>query len=82
MRGLRPAARRTVMHLGDGRWWDDERRAWRCGEGRMVWRRPQSHQLVQDATSILMVRSSIAVGQNRQNLVARRHADHPHRTPP
>ena len=30
-----------VVHLGDGRWWDDERQAWRCGKGRAVRRRPQ-----------------------------------------
>ena len=32
---------RLVVHLGDGRWWDDERQAWRCGKGRVVRRRPQ-----------------------------------------
>ncbi len=32
---------RTVIHLGDGRWWGDERQSWRCGEGKVVRRRPQ-----------------------------------------
>jgi hypothetical protein len=27
---------RTVLHLGDGRWWDEERRLWRDGQGRRV----------------------------------------------
>lgn len=27
---------RIVIHLGDGRWWDDERQTWRCGRGRVV----------------------------------------------
>ena len=31
---------RVVIHLGDGRWWDEERQAWRCGEGHLVRRRP------------------------------------------
>ena len=25
-----------VIHLGDGRWWDTERRAWRSGTGRII----------------------------------------------
>ena len=25
-----------VRHLGDGRWWDEERRVWRDGKGRTV----------------------------------------------
>jgi hypothetical protein len=25
-----------VYHLGDGRWWDEERRAWRSGQGRVL----------------------------------------------
>ncbi len=29
---------RMVCHLGDGRWWDPERQAWRDGEGRRVGR--------------------------------------------
>ena len=27
---------RLVVHLGDGRWWDDERQAWRSGRGRVL----------------------------------------------
>ena len=27
---------RTVYHLGDGRWWDPERGAWRDGQGRAL----------------------------------------------
>ena len=27
---------RLVVHLGDGRWWDDERQAWRSGKGRVL----------------------------------------------
>ena len=27
---------RVVLHLGDGRWWDEERQAWRFGEGRVL----------------------------------------------
>lgn len=30
---------KLVVHLGDGRWWDDERRAWRSGQGKAL-RRP------------------------------------------
>ena len=25
-----------VAHLGDGRWWDEEVSAWRCGKGRVL----------------------------------------------
>ena len=28
--------KRRVAHLGDGRWWDVEARAWRSGRGRKV----------------------------------------------
>ena len=42
----------------------------------------QGHQLIQNTTSILTVRPFIAAGQNRQDLIARHHADHLHRTPP
>ena len=27
---------RTICHLGDGRWWDAERTAWRDGQGRVA----------------------------------------------
>lgn len=27
---------RTVAHLGDGRWWDTDRDAWRSGRGRVL----------------------------------------------
>jgi len=27
---------RVVMHLGDGRWWDEERNTWRDGRGRAL----------------------------------------------
>jgi hypothetical protein len=27
---------KTVLRLGDGRWWDEERRLWRDGQGRRV----------------------------------------------
>ena len=27
---------RTVVHLGDGRWWDDEAKVWRNGRGRAL----------------------------------------------
>ena len=27
---------RMVKHLGDGRWWDEQRRIWRNGQGRKV----------------------------------------------
>ena len=33
----RPHGRR-VIHLGDGRWWDEEASAWRNGRGRMLTR--------------------------------------------
>lgn len=31
---------RTVLHLGDGRWWDEEGAVWRDGRGRRVRRLP------------------------------------------
>ena len=27
---------RTICHLGDGRWWDADRRCWRDGKGRRI----------------------------------------------
>lgn len=29
---------KLVVNLGDGRWWDDERRAWRSGQGKALCR--------------------------------------------
>lgn len=31
---------KLVVHLGDGRWWDEERQTWRCGKGRTLRRLP------------------------------------------
>src|SRR3954467_3319494 len=31
---------RSVYHLGDGRWWDDEERTWRSSNGRALRRLP------------------------------------------
>jgi len=39
---------RLVVHLGDGRWWDAERGAWRDGEGRML------RRALPDADALLM----------------------------
>ncbi len=37
---------KTVQHLGDGRWWDEERRTWRDGRGRPLRRQPLPHSTV------------------------------------
>ncbi|AMB44396.1 hypothetical protein Y590_05762 [Methylobacterium sp. AMS5] len=33
---MRAAARGTVVHRGDGRWWDDEAVSWRDGAGKII----------------------------------------------
>ena len=32
-----------VVHLGDGRWWDDEEHVWRDGSGKALRRLPPPH---------------------------------------
>lgn len=32
----RPHGREPVVHLGDGRWWDEEAASWRDGAGGLV----------------------------------------------
>ncbi len=38
---------RVVLHLGDGRWWDEEAHRWRDGAGRKVRRLPPPHSLIE-----------------------------------
>ena len=45
---------RVVLHQGDGRWWDDERQAWRDGDGRTVRRLPPPHSVI-DRTRLTSV---------------------------
>jgi hypothetical protein len=33
---MRPPARFIVIHLGDGRWWDEEAGVWRNGRGKAL----------------------------------------------
>ena len=55
---------RLVVHLGDGRWWDAERGAWRDGDGRM------RRRDMPDASGLLMrVRTTRVV-------LATAHRDH------
>ena len=37
---------RVVMHLGDGRWWDDEQHVWRDGSGKALRCLPPPHSTV------------------------------------
>ena len=37
---------RVVVHLGDGRWWDDEQHVWRDGSGKALRRLPPPHSTV------------------------------------
>ena len=37
---------RVVLHLGDGRWWDEEAGRWRDGAGKRVRRLPPPHSVV------------------------------------
>lgn len=48
---------KLVIHLGDGRWWDEEQRTWRCGKGRTVRRLPAP---VDDAAHRLTTRIVLA----------------------
>ena len=38
---------RVVLHLGDGRWWDDEAHRWRDGAGKWVRRLKPPHSLLE-----------------------------------
>ncbi len=38
---------RMVLHLGDGRWWDDEVGRWRDGAGRLVRRLKPPHSMLE-----------------------------------
>ena len=49
---------RLVLHLGDGRWWDDEAQTWRSGRGRML--RLGAPTLLPASTVILTTRVVLA----------------------
>ena len=45
---------RLVQHLGDGRWWDEEKSAWRNGKGRVLARfKPVAGALVRHTKVVL-----------------------------
>jgi 5-methylcytosine-specific restriction endonuclease McrA len=46
-----------VRHLGDGRWWDEDRQAWRSGNGRLL---PHLPALIADHRAILTTRVILA----------------------
>ena len=37
---------RMVLHLGDGRWWDEDVQRWRCGRGKRLRRMPPPHSVI------------------------------------
>lgn len=45
---------RMVCHLGDGRWWDDERRRWRNDFGKTVSGLPACDELFPQITGLLI----------------------------
>ena len=58
------------MHLGDGRWWDAERQAWRCGKGRIVRRRPQPVDHGPPGRSTRVVLATAHLDHDASNLAA------------
>jgi hypothetical protein len=42
-----------VLHLGDGRWWDEDEGAWRNGRGRRLVRRPADDIVVRTTRVVL-----------------------------
>ena len=46
---------RVVLHLGDGRWWDDEAHRWRDGSGRLVRRLKPPHSLLEPTRTTRVV---------------------------
>ena len=44
-----------VLHLGDGRWWDDEAHRWRDGAGKWVRRLKPPHSLLERTRTIHVV---------------------------
>ncbi len=43
---------RVVVHLGDGRWWDDEAETWRNGQGRAISSVPKVVPSAEDGTTL------------------------------
>ncbi len=48
---------KLVIHLGDGRWWDEDREVWRCGRGKTPRRSPA---IVDDRRPVLTTRVVLA----------------------
>jgi hypothetical protein len=47
--------RREILHLGDGRWWDEDERTWRNARGRRLARRSGGDIAVRTTTVVLAV---------------------------
>ena len=61
---------RMVIHLGDGRWWDDEVDAWRDGVGRRVRRMLPPHSTILPMRRTRVVLSTCHLDHNPSNNVA------------
>lgn len=59
-----------MLHLGDGRWWDEDERRWRDGRGRWVRRLEPPHSLLQPIRRTLVVLATCHRDHDPTNNVA------------
>ena len=58
---------RVVLHLGDGRWWDDEAHRWRDGCGKTVRRLAPPHSLIERTRTTRVVLATAHRDHDPQN---------------
>ncbi len=73
---------RDVLHLGDGRWWDEDVARWRCGRGKRLRRMLPPHSTVLPTRRTRVVLSTCHLDHDPQNdaasnLAALRQRCHP-----
>ena len=61
---------RSVLHLGDGRWWDEDQQRWRDGTGRWVRRLKPPHSVILPTRHTLVVLATCHLDHDPTNNVA------------
>ncbi|MGI3901549.1 MAG: hypothetical protein ACRYGP_01340 [Janthinobacterium lividum] len=62
---------RVVLHLGDGRWWDEEAKRWRDGAGKTVRRLQPPHSLIERTRTTRVVLATAPVTTTRRTTLPR-----------
>ena len=61
---------RVVVHLGDGRWWDEDVQRWRCGQGKRIRRMLPPHSTILPTRRTRVFLSTCHLDHDPQNNAA------------